>query len=446
MTVSAARRWLTILLSMAIYLGLSTFATRPAFAVPSFARQTGLGCNTCHTMFPELTPFGRQFKLHGYTMAPKAPKDARLEQTSMPPIALMLQTSYTATNKSQPGTQNGTFALPDQLSLFYAGRIASMLGAFSQLTYDGVDDHVTMDNVDVRFKAGAAQGEQGVVYGLLLNNNPTVQDLWNSTPAWAFPYASSGSAPTPAAATQIDGTLAQQVAGLGAFVSWNQWVELDAAAYRSFQIGGAAPLGSSNGNVIQGLAPYWRLAVFHQWGNHSAELGTYGLFSRMYPGSGNPPRGRTNGFVDVAVDGQYQWLKDKHIVTVHSTLITEHQDWDAGSASGTTSNRANDLLTFRADADYFFNRMVGGVVGFFNTSGDSDRTLYAPAAVSGSRNGSPDSNGFLFEVDAMPWYNTKFSVQYTVYTKFNGSSSNYDGSGRSASDNDTLYVNAWLNF
>jgi hypothetical protein len=38
-----------------------------ASAVPSFARQTGRPCATCHIVFPELTPFGRRFKLGGYT-------------------------------------------------------------------------------------------------------------------------------------------------------------------------------------------------------------------------------------------------------------------------------------------------------------------------------------------------------------------------------------------
>src|ERR1700736_1141990 len=36
-------------------------------ALPSFARQTGQPCGTCHTDFPALTPYGRRFKLLGYT-------------------------------------------------------------------------------------------------------------------------------------------------------------------------------------------------------------------------------------------------------------------------------------------------------------------------------------------------------------------------------------------
>src|ERR1700686_1235327 len=43
--------------------------TKPAEALPSFARQTGQPCGTCHTDFPALTPFGRRFKLLGYTVA-----------------------------------------------------------------------------------------------------------------------------------------------------------------------------------------------------------------------------------------------------------------------------------------------------------------------------------------------------------------------------------------
>ena len=36
---------------------------RPAQALPSYARQTGQPCGTCHTDFAGLTPYGRLFKL-----------------------------------------------------------------------------------------------------------------------------------------------------------------------------------------------------------------------------------------------------------------------------------------------------------------------------------------------------------------------------------------------
>src|SRR6202140_1991187 len=42
-----------------------------AHAVPSYSRQTGLPCATCHFAPPELTPFGRKFKLDGYVFTTK---------------------------------------------------------------------------------------------------------------------------------------------------------------------------------------------------------------------------------------------------------------------------------------------------------------------------------------------------------------------------------------
>src|SRR5664279_6662863 len=41
-----------------------------AQAIPAFNRQTGQNCVACHAggQFPELTPYGRLFKLTGYTI------------------------------------------------------------------------------------------------------------------------------------------------------------------------------------------------------------------------------------------------------------------------------------------------------------------------------------------------------------------------------------------
>jgi hypothetical protein len=46
----------------------------------------------------------------------------------------------------------------------------------------------------------------------------------------------------------------------------------------------------------------------------------------------------------------------------------------------------------------------------------------------------------VFELDYLPWLNTKIGLQYTLYSKFNRQASNYDGFGRKASDNNLLYV------
>jgi hypothetical protein len=365
----------------------------------------------------------------------------RLKEGSIPPISFMLQASYTRVDQAQPDTQNGNAALPDQMSLFYAGRISDKLGGFVQVTYDGAEDHFGMDNTDVRF----ADEHQSVLYGATLNNNPTVEDPWNSTPAWGFPYATSGVAPAPAAATQIDGTLAQQVVGMGGYAFVKKLLYGAFTVYRSFQIGAASPPDSSNEDVIKGVAPYWRLAVSHQWGNHDLEVGTYGLSADLFPGGG-PLVGPTNRFLDAAVDAQYQWLAERHSATIHTTWIHEKQEWNAGFEEGAAANQSDILKTFKVDGSYYWDQLIGGSVGYFATDGDRDFLLYPPGLVGGSRAGKPDSRGVILEADFFPWYNTRFAVQYVIYSTFNGSGSNYDGFDRNASDNNTLYLNGWLMF
>ena len=67
--VSGARRIFSGLVTGTIATAASIIvvATQPARALPSFARQTGQPCSTCHTDFPGLTPYGRLFKIKGYT-------------------------------------------------------------------------------------------------------------------------------------------------------------------------------------------------------------------------------------------------------------------------------------------------------------------------------------------------------------------------------------------
>jgi len=92
---------------------------------------------------------------------------------------------------------------------------------------------------------------------------------------------------------------------------------------------------------------------------------------------------------------------------------------------------------------------IGVAAGYFQTTGTADAGLYAPTPVTGSATGSPNSSGVIGELSFMPWLNTRFGAQYVAYTKFNGATSGpsgYDGSGRSASDNNTLYLYTWLMF
>ena len=111
------------------------------------------------------------------------------------------------------------------------------------------------------------------------------------------------------------------------------------------------------------------------------------------------------------------------------------------------ANKFNTLNTVRFTTSYFFRRMIGGSVQLFSTSGTSDPVMYASGtAVLGSASGNPATRGATFELDFLPWLNTKLGVQYTAYSKFNGASHNYDGFGRNASNNNTVYLFIWTAF
>jgi hypothetical protein len=422
-----------------------------ASAIPSFARQTGMECSDCHTVFPELTPLGRDFKLGGYVQS-----ESNKPYVFPPPLAAVAQFSYTGarglTNGVAPFDSDNRATdktnLPQALSIFYGGKIYGRLGAFIQATYDGVGNSVALDNTDIRFASKTAIGGKDLTFGLTVNNNPTVQDVWNSTPAWGFPPATSAVANTPAAGTVIDGALAQQVGGIGAYFYWNRLLYVEGTVYRTTLNGITEPLGAgtSTDTVVHGAVPYWRLALQQQWNEHSLSVGTYGLVADIFPGGINS--GPTDKFTDIALDAQYQYISKKHRFSLQTTWIHEKQNWDA-SFPDSTANPSDTLRTFRANANYYYRSSVGdvgGSVAYFSTTGDTDPTLYSPGPISGSGTGSPNSNGFVLQADYLPWKYSKLSLQYIYYNKFNGAHSNYDGFGTNASFNNTIYLLAWFAF
>lgn len=417
-------------------------------SIPSFSRQTGLACSACHSTFPQLTVFGRRFKLNGYTLTgmqtvSTTDSSNALKLDLIPPVSVMVQASFARTKAAQPDVQNNDVQFPQELSLFVGGAITSRIGTFLQLTYDPADGGIAMDNMDIRYANSASVGSKDVIYGFTLNNNPTVEDPYNSVPAWGFPYASSEIVPTPAAGTLVDGALGQAVAGLGAYSFLAGHLYTEATFYRSAFQGGPNPPDASAEGTIKGLAPYWRAAWEQNVGSSTVMLGTYGMVAKLYP---TGVAGMTDKFTDVALDGQFEHAFGAGTFTAHATWIHEKQDLAASFASGDAANPSNTLKTFRADASYYTPGRVGGTVAFFNTTGDSDPNLYPADPVTGSATGSPDSRGWIGQVSWMPWLNTRFGLQYIAYNKFNGSGTNYDGAGRNASDNNTLYLISWLMF
>jgi hypothetical protein len=432
---------------------LLLLGSSPAAAIPSFARQTRLPCSACHTQFPELTEMGRSFKLNGYVLrsidAVEVADSAGHQELllNLPSIlSMMFQASATTTAHSMPGAKNFSVFLPDQLSLFLAGEIGPKLGAFVQVTMDPQSGTLGIDNTELRYATQTHLAGKSATVGLSVNNNPAISDLWNTTPVWGFPFSSSAIGPTPAAAAAIDGVLGQKVAGLAAFAFINNTVYAEFGGYRASPIGAAQPLTADSAvtGVVRGIAPYWRVALTKGWGNDILMVGTYGLAERQYPGGGAPLTGLTDGFLDIAADAQFMRSYGKDSFTLAATWIHERQNLDATFAAGGAAAASHTLNTFRGRITYHGGQRYGLTLAPFIISGDADATLRAPASVTGSVTGSPNSSGIIAEADFMPWQNVRLSAQYTMYGKFNGRSTDYDGSGRNASWNNTLYVSMWL--
>jgi hypothetical protein len=420
-----------------------------AYAVPSFARQTGLSCNVCHSNPPELTAFGRNFKLRGYVLTDMTAKDKvgntkDLLLSKYIPLSVMMLLSNTSFQAKQPTTQNNSAGFPQQLSIFLAGAFASHFGGLAQVTYSHADDHFGLDNTDLRYANQGKLGGKDWEYGITVNNNPTVEDVWNSSPAWGFPWISTASGVSPIASPLIDGALGQDVAGVGGYGLWNNHLYGDVTLYRSEHAGAATPVtGTGQPYNISGVAPYWRAAWQQTWGDNYLEVGTYGIYVNSFPNAVSGPEDR---YVDPSFDFQYERPFGPNLLDVHGTYIHEKSDLGATFLAGGASTKANHLNAFKLDSTYHWRNRYSATGALFSTTGNSDALLYAPAALTGSNNGNPDTSGYIAQVAFWPVQNIDIDLNYSGYFKFNGASTNYDGAMRNASDNNTVYMSLWLNF
>lgn len=414
-----------------------------AEAIPLFNRQTGQNCVACHAggQFPELTAYGRLFKLTGYTIG---------ERTV--PVSAMALLSYSKvadTAKSDDPAadfqKNGKLIFPTA-SLFLGGKVTDNLGAFVQITYDAYaaqDDagrfhgHTNADNIDLRWADRFVDASRDLIVGVSANNNPSVADPWNTAAAW-MQYVP---VPSPTSNRFIDGNAPYpgfasggNVAGLTAYAYWNTMVYGELGLYgtaRGLASFMAAGVPDADMTRLKGANPYWRLAVNREWGAHSLMLGTSGMAATIYDDPQDTSAG-SHKYRDFGLDAQYQYLLDPHSVT-------------AQFAYG--RNRVVDgdsTRLWRAKLTYVYQARYGGSLGLFSLTGDTDPGAVDPTRVSGNASGNPATRGWTAEAFWTPVQYVRLGAQYTGYGKYNGASSNYDGAGRNASDNNTLFLYAWF--
>lgn len=431
------------------------FSCGTAQAVPSFARQTHLPCSACHVggFGPQLTTFGRQFKLMGYTMKSGHGPDL--------PLSAMLVESYTHTLKAQPQAPAAGFGTNNNLelqqaSVFLAGRLSTHMGVLAQATYSENGGLLGWDNADLRYARMFKQGKHSGIWGISLNNNPSLSDVFNTAPAWQFPYISADLAPGAPAAPILLGGLAGQVVGASAYVQLDGAWYVEAGGYRSLS---PAFLRSFNGDFagrLTALAPYARVAYTWNIPSGTLELGGFALSARRgllgtnLAGHAVALAGPSDSFRDLGMDASLLYSAHAdHQFTVNALFVDERQRLNATYATGGSSNLHDSLRAFNLNGSYWYRNTWGATLGAFANNGSADSTLYGV-------NRRPDTQGEVTELDwnpfgqagswGAPWANLRVGLQYVLYTRFSGAVNNIDGAGRRARDNNTLYGYVWLAF
>ena len=481
MTLHRVARWLALGFATGVaWLALSA----PAQAVPVFARQTGHNCQACHTSPPELTAYGREFKLNGYTFG----------EAQTLPIAVGVMASYESVSDNTDHSTGNKVCNPcnefhvDQASLYFGGKLTENLGMFGQYTvapnqggtgpWSGAEDNTEIRYVH-RFSSSGS-GEDDSLVGLMINNNLTMQDVWNAVPAWQFPgwFANSQSGFTPVASTYLDDGVVgpQREVGIGAYLWWKKTIYAELSEYQkpwgSFswlvngsgnnQCAGSAQVvsGCVPSDVLDGRNPYYRLAYSHDWDYSSIEVGIFGIFAKTYWDAAywtplsveqslgfNSPGNATNSYHDFAIDAQYQYNRNEPwVFTAATSYIKEHTNLTPLYQNGLASNTSDSLNEFKIRATTYYDRTYGGSLSLTTLTGTADPLRYNQGGAGGSASGSPSSTYWDFELDYVPWQNMKFLLHYTAYTKLNGGSGNFDGLGNNAAGQNTLVAGIWWDF
>jgi hypothetical protein len=372
------------------------------YAIPSFSRQTNLPCSSCHYAYPTLNSFGRLFKLNGYTMVNSPTIEATNEDSSrttlqilssLPLSAMFLANVTSVSKKFATGGDNTFVQAPSQMSIFIGGEITPHIGSFIQTTYSLTDGTFGLDLMDIRYANHAKVASNDLIYGVTLNNNPTVQDVWNTMEAWGFPFVGTEAAPSPAIAAM---NIPDGVVGIGAYAFYNNLVYAELSFYHASPAGMPYPPDSTWAPNLKGVAPYWRLALQQQWIGQYASIGTFGMVSNVFQAGITGPLTKST---NIGFDAQYENNLD------NGSSFIFHAAYEMSKITLDPVNN-NNLKSFKTDLTYNFAEYISLTAGYFTIAGDNTNILvYAPPT------GKPDSNGEILQLTFIPWMNTQFALQ-----------------------------------
>jgi len=157
------------------FIALSVFVS-DALALPAFARQMGVSCSTCHSQngYPALNRFGREFKASGYTMLGKQKIISEEKKKNFMSLTDTLNMSFMAeVGYSKASSSPASIDIPNEASLFIAGRVADGVGILTEMGYDAAINSFGVANMRLPFIYNVANYTFGAVPYLTDGSGPS---------------------------------------------------------------------------------------------------------------------------------------------------------------------------------------------------------------------------------------------------------------------------------
>ncbi len=427
---------------------------RTAEAIPSYSRQTGLSCATCHTVFPHLTPFGRDFKLHGYvsnnvqlisdhasTSDTAGQGRTILEIPAIPMVSARISSRWNYQSGGDGGivprgvvsAGQGFISSPDGYgdkdlvdylagsSIYIAGEIAPRLGSF--IEFGGPDDEggtLGLGMFDVALVSpDETVAGQNFVYGIRAEDALAAGDPSNSIGTWGLTASLMGLSThntlfDPGTAFMEGGELFGMLGdfdGGGLYASvgvYRPTINQTASGYVQ-----GAITGSGTFDGVGGVNSYVRVSYYLPpiGRNTYAEIGGFGYFGKLNM-TATPVAALTNpnyidNFYNMGLDFQAQYIGNNNLVELFGLLQTQHDgafygvDEFAGLPGG---GMAVSRQGFGLKADYYYQSMVGVYVKYLYQTSNQIKDI--------------NVNGTVVGIGCFPWENVNLKLERTFFSTY----------------------------
>ncbi len=451
--------WTSILLMITVISGLAL--PRSARAIPSYSRQTGLSCATCHTVFPHLTPFGRNFKLHGYvtnntqlisdhasTNDTTGQGRTILEFPNIPMVSARISSRW----NYQAGGNGGMvphgavsagqdfISTPDGYgdqdlinylagsSIYIAGEITPHLGSF--IEFSGPDDEggtVGLGMFDLALvSSDITVAGQNFVYGIRAEDALAAGDPSNSIGTWGLTAGLMGLSTHntlfDAGTSFMEGGelfgMLGDFDGGGLYGSVGVYRPTTNQSAGSYVQGSIAGSGTFDG--VSGVNTYVRLSYYLPpiGKNMYPEIGGFGYFGNLNmtatPSAALLDPLYVDHYYDLGLDLQVQYIGNNNLLELFG-LFQDQRDGAFYGIDEFTGVPGDGIGVSRQGLglklDYYYETMYGAYVKYlYQTSSQlSDMKV----------------NGLLVGFSYFPWENVNLRLERCFFSTYNIGAAQY---------------------